>query len=210
MPYRRSLTVSVLLLYCLAGAGKDKKKVLLTADVLRAHTVLVMVDPDAGVDAQDPNANRNARRDVETALVKWGRLDPVSDAYTADLIITVRKGHDKVAEPTIGGTPINRIPPGTVQTSDGGIRGAGRSGNPGFPGDASNRQSTSSNPYPQVEIGPSQDTFVVYRGTPFNSLDAPPVWRYTAKDALEPPGVPAVEVFRKLIEESEKQLAGKP
>ncbi len=35
-----------------------------------------------------------------------------------------------------------------------------------------------------------------------------PVWRYTAKDALESPGVPAVEVFRKLIADSEKQLAG--
>jgi hypothetical protein len=41
-------------------------------------------------------------------------------------------------------------------------------------------------------------------------LDAPAVWRYTAKDALQSPGVPAVEVFRKLIAESEKQLAGTP
>jgi hypothetical protein len=40
-------------------------------------------------------------------------------------------------------------------------------------------------------------------------LDSPAVWRYTAKDALESPDVPAVEVFRKAIADTEKQL-GKP
>jgi len=55
--------------------------------------------------------------------------------------------------------------------------------------------------------------FVVYRGTtdPNSSpLDAPSVWRYSGKDALASPSVPAVEVFRKLIAESEKQLASHP
>ena len=55
---------------------------------------------------------------------------------------------------------------------------------------------------------------MVYRGSKddpyWTPLDAPPVWRYTAKDALDSPGVPAVEVFRKLIADSEKQLAGTP
>jgi hypothetical protein len=207
---RSSLTVSVLLLSCFAAAGKDKKKVLLPADVLRAHRVLVMVDPQAGVDVQDPNANRNARRDVENALVKWGRLDPVEDAYTADLIITVRKGHGKMAEPTIGGTPINNTPPVMVQPSQRGISVAGRSGNPGFPGDASNGQSPSSRPSPQTELGPTLDMFVVYRGTSLNPLDAPAVRRFTAKDALASPDVPAVEAFRKLVAESEKQLSSNP
>lgn len=210
MLHRSSLTLSVLLLSCFAVAGKDKKKVLLPADVLRAHTVLVMVDPQAGVDVQDPNANRNARRDVENALVKWGRLDPVEDTYTADLIITVRKGHGKMAEPTIGGTPINNTPPVMVQSSQRGISVAGRSENPGFPGDASNGQSPSLGPSPQTELGPTQDMFVVYRGTPLNPLDAPAVWRFTAKDALASPDVPAVEAFRKLVAESEKQLSSNP
>jgi hypothetical protein len=62
MLHRSSLTISLLLLSCCVAAGKDKKKVLLTADVLRAHTVLVMVDPQAGVDAQHPNANMPNRR----------------------------------------------------------------------------------------------------------------------------------------------------
>lgn len=203
MLHRRSLTVFFLFVSCFVAAGKDKKKMLLPADVLRAHTVLVMVDPNAGVDIQHPNTNNDARRDVENALVKWGRLDPVKDAYTADLIITVRRGQGKIAEPTIGGTPINNTPPVMVQPSQTGISAAGRSGNPGFPGDASNGQSPAPRPYPQMEAGATQDMFVVYRGTPLNPLDAPAVWRYTAKDALASPDVPAVEVFRKLVAESE-------
>jgi hypothetical protein len=63
-------------------------------------------------------------------------------------------------------------------------------------------------------MGGAQDTFVVYRGNkahPQESpLDFPSVWRYTAKDALDSPDVPAVEVFRKAIADTEKQLAGKP
>lgn len=210
MLYRRILVLSVLLLSCLVGVGKDKKKVLLSADVLQARTVFVVVDPEAGVDVQDPRANRIAREDVERALMKWGRLHLVTDGSTADLIITVRKGNGKMAEPTIGGTPINRNPPAILQPADSGIRGADRSGNSPVPGDPSNTQYPPSRPYPQEEVGPSQDMFVVYRGNRDNPLDSPPVWRYTAKDALESQGVPAVDVFRKLMAEAEKQQAGTP
>jgi len=35
-------------------------------------------------------------------------------------------------------------------------------------------------------------------------VDNPPVWKYIAKDGLKPPGVAAVEEFRKAVEESEK------
>ena len=41
-------------------------------------------------------------------------------------------------------------------------------------------------------------------------LDASPVWRYIAKDSLNAPQVPAVEQFRKALEESEKQRQHKP
>jgi hypothetical protein len=50
----------------------------------------------------------------------------------------------------------------------------------------------------------------VYRGNTDHALDSPAVWRYSAKDALESPSVPAVDVFRKLIAEAEKQQANKP
>jgi hypothetical protein len=193
-----------LLLSCLAGAAKDKKKVLLPADVLQAHTVLVIVDPNAGVAIEDPYANRTAQEDVEKALMKWGRFSMAVDAGDADLIITVRKGNGKVAQPTIAGVPINNRPVLLEPTDSGGRIGVGQ-GNPGT-------QSPTSSPHMQAEVGQTQDIFVVYRSSKddphVTPLDAPAVWRYTAKDALHSPGVPAVEVFRKLIAESEKQLAG--
>ncbi len=87
MKYQRQVA-SLTLLYCsLFALAKDKKKAPLPEDVLRAHTVLVIVDPSAGVDLQDPNANRLARTDVEQALMKWGRLMPVQEGFTADLIL---------------------------------------------------------------------------------------------------------------------------
>jgi hypothetical protein len=65
-----------------------------------------------------------------------------------------------------------------------------------------------------VEIGESQDTFVVYRGNKENPsgspLEAPAVWRYSATDALEAPEVPAVFVFRDVISKSEKALNKTP
>ena len=203
---RRSLVLSVLFLSCLVATAKDKRKAILPVDVLQAHTVWVIVDPQAGVDVTDPNANRIARADVENALAKWGRLSPVTDPSQADLIITVRKGNDKLVQPTIGGTPINAPPPVIAQRTDTGITASGRAGPP----------LETSDPHPQMEVGSTQDMFVVYRGNPAlsnatqtdNPLDSPPVWRYTRKDALESPSVPAVDAFRKAINDSEKALAG--
>jgi hypothetical protein len=215
MPLRKLLAVTAIIL-CSALASA-KKKAILPADVLRARTVLVIVDPTAGVDARDPNANRAAREDVEKALEQWGRFTLVQEASTADLIITVRKGNGKFIQPTIGGTPINGTPPvsgsttntPTQSTTRAGVRWGG--GNPNDPSNAGTQPST---PAPQIEAGSPQDMFVVYRGSngsPYWSpLDAPPVWRHSGKDALASPSVPAVELFRKLIAESEKQLAAHP
>ena len=50
----------------------------------------------------------------------------------------------------------------------------------------------------------------MYRGKRDNALDAPAVWRYSAKDALRSPDVPAVDVFRNLIKEAEKQQSATP
>lgn len=61
MEYRKSLVLSLLLVSCLVAAGKDKKKVVLPTDVLEAKTVLVVVDPDAGVALDAPVANRTAQ-----------------------------------------------------------------------------------------------------------------------------------------------------
>jgi hypothetical protein len=199
----KGLTVSVLLLWCVMGAAKDKKKTLLPADVLQARTVLVIIDPDAGIAAEHPNANRIARDDVEKALMQWGRYSLVMEPSSADLIITVRKGSGKMVQPTIGGVPQNNDI-GVIQPTDSGGRVGIRQGSPPL----------TAGPRPQVESGDSQDMFVVYRGNKENPsgspLDAPAVWRYRATDALDSPEVPAVGIFRDLISKSEKALNKTP
>jgi hypothetical protein len=217
MRLRKLLAITAIIL-CSALASA-KKKAILPADVLRARTVLVIVDPTAGVDVRDPNANRAARADVEKALDQWGRFTLVQEGFTADLVITVRKGNGKLIQRTIGGTPINGTPPvsgGTTSTpTQVTTRGAVRLG-PGNPNDPSSAGTQPSTPEPQIEAGSPQDMFVVYRGSmdpnwsPLNVLDAPAVWRYSGKDALASPSVPAVDAFRKLIAESEKELASHP
>ena len=214
MRLRKLLAITAIIL-CSALASA-KKKAILPADVLRARTVLVIVDPTAGVDVSDPNANRAARADVEKALDQWGRFTLVQEGLTADLVITVRKGNGKVIQSTIGGTPINGTPPVSGGTTSSPNETTGRAavrwgtGNPNDPSSAGTQPST---PRPQMEAGSPQDTFVVYRGStqPDQSpLDSPSVRRYSGEDALASPSVPAVEVFRKLIAESEKQLASHP
>jgi hypothetical protein len=203
MPHRRNLVLSMLFLFCLIAVAKDKKKVPLPIDILQAHSAWVIIDPQAGVDVTDPNANRQARADVESALAKWGRIMPVTDPSQADLIIVIRKGNGKLVQPTIGSAPGNAAPPVIAQRTDLGINASGRTGPP----------LQQSEPHPQMEVGSTQDMFVVYRGDPNHDtltdpLDSPPAWRYTAKDSLASPGVPAVDQFRKVIAESEKALAG--
>jgi hypothetical protein len=188
----------MLLLCCVAAAAKDKKKPLLPADVLQAKTVLVVIDSHAGADAEAPLANQTAQRDVERALANWGRFELVTDISTADLIVSIRKGNPGSSRSIIGGIP----------TSD-----SAQSPSMGIP-DASNRAGAADGPVapalPPAEIGSADDTFTVYRGKRDNALRAPAVWRYTARNALQSPGVPAVDQFKRLILEAEKQQATQP
>ena len=195
----RVRAVLPLLILCasLVLDGKDKKPILPTY-VLNAQTVLVLIDPAAGTPVSAPLANKTAQGDVEKALMKWGRLKPVMDGYTADLVITVRKGAEKIVQPTIGGLPTNDRPV-IVQPTDSGVRLGGQGGQP--PGTP---DSTQSAPGPQIEMAPREDVFAVYEGHG-STLDRPPVWRYAKKDALRSPAVPAVDEFRKAIEDAEKQ-----
>src|SRR5579863_678384 len=101
MKCRTGLALFGLLACFLVAGGKDKKKIVLPADVLEARMILVVVDPDAGIAIDAPNANRTAQEDVEKALMNWGRFELAMDASNADLIISVRKGNGKMAQPTI-------------------------------------------------------------------------------------------------------------
>jgi hypothetical protein len=206
MRYRKSFVLALWMMCCLVAAGKDKKKVLLPDDILQARTVLVVVDPEAGVAVDEPLANRKAQEDVEKALMKWGRFTLAMEASDAELIISVRKGSGKFVQPTIGGVPVNNR---TVifEPTDSGGRVGGHTGNPGA-GDPTNSQPRG--PTQQVEAGPAEDMFAVFRGKDGGGLDSPPVWRYIEKDALRSPSVPAVDAFRKLIAEAEKQKAATP
>ena len=204
---RRTTLVSLLLLSSLAAAGKNKKKIILPTDVLQAETVLVVIDPDAGEAIESPMANRTARNNVETAIMNWGRFRLAQTAYDADLIIAVRKGNGRMAQPTIGGIPDDR--PVILNPSESGPRVGGQAGTPpplSQPTPGAQQQG----PHPQVEMGQSEDMFAVYRGKRENPLDSPPVWRYVAKDGLRSPGVPAVDEFRKVLLEAEKQQANNP
>jgi hypothetical protein len=209
MRYGRSLTVCLLLVCGLVAAAKDKKKGLLPVDVVQAKTVLVVVDPQAGMAVDSPMANRTAQQDVEKALMNWGRFKIAVDASDADLIITVRKGDGKMARPTVGGVPQNNRPV-IMEPTDSGGRIGGHTGTPPMAGDPSNSDPQFGGPHQQVEMGQPQDMFAVYRGKKENPLDNSPVWRYSGENALRSPAVPAVDVFRKLILESEKQQADKP
>ena len=202
---RASLTVVFLLTAITASA--DKKKNLLPARVLQARTVLVLIDPDAGISVSDPAANKTARDEVEKAILKWGRFLPVLDGQNPDLVIVVRKGQGKLVQPTIGGVPNDNDRPVVLQPTDNGIRFGGQRGRPP---DATQSAPPDTGPHPRVEAGPREDTFVLYAGGVDYPLDHPPLWRYIAKDALRSPDVPAVAEFRKLVEETEKQQKGKP
>jgi hypothetical protein len=207
MRYQRVIVFSLLLACSLAAAGKDKKKILLPDDVLEANTVLVVVDPDAGMAVDAPNANRTAQEDVEKALMDWGRFRLAMDAPTADLVISIRRGNGKIAQPTVGGVPMNNGPLILGRTESGGQAG-GRAGNPSQAGGPTDSQAQDA--HPQLEVGPADDMFAVYRGKRRDPLDSPAVWQYVARGALRSPGVPAVDAFRKLIAEAEKQKAARP
>ena len=206
---RLRLVAAILVLSTsLAFAGGDKKPVL-PAYVLSAETVFVLIDPDAGTSPTSPMANQKARDDVEKALMKWGRFRMAMNAGEADLVVVVRKGSGKIVQPTIGGLPTNDRPV-ILQRTDNGGRIGGQKGRP--PG-STDPAPQDTHPAPQIEAGMSDDMFVVYHGGEGNPLDGPPAWRYTGKDALKSPSVPAVAEFRKAIEEAEKQQQkqkGKP
>ena len=206
-----ALFLSVILLSVAAA----KKKAQVPDFILKAHTVCVIIDPDAGTSLSDPLGNKTAQDEVEKALMTWARFQLVQEPGRADLVIVIRKGAGKPVDRTIGNLPTNDRP-GTVQQTDNAIRLGGQKGRaPGSP-DQTLPQDT--RPEQQTEVGTSvaQDSFIVYGPgngagpdmgqSPGSQVTARNVgWRTMGKNVLKSPDLPAVADFRKAVEETEKQ-----
>lgn len=223
--HRRAYAAAMAAVFLLPSfvLAKDKAKSTLPADVLQAQTISVIIDPTAGVSLDDPRANEVARRDVETALLNWGRFRPLLAGRIADLVIVIRRGSGKAASDTIHDPRQGRRPVAIDPTDTGIDVGMQRGQPPPYAGDTPDASQGSSIPSqngpvtqdragPQAEIGTSaaEDSFLVYRGRTENPLDGSPVWRYEAKNALKPHSVPAVDVFRKAVDEAQQAAAKQP
>jgi len=139
------------------ASANDKDKVLLPNYVLKAETVAVFILPDAAEPVNDPFANRKAQEEVEKAIMKWGRFRLTQEAFTAHLVIGVRKGTGKVVNPTISGGPIDTRP-ATIETTDNHIRIGVQQGHP--PGETPTA-GTSGRTSPGMEAGSiREDVFV--------------------------------------------------
>lgn len=189
-----------------SGFAKDKTKPTMPAYVLTARTVAVVIDPDAGESVTDPQANQVAQKDVETALVNWGRFEPMISTQAADLIIVVRRGHGRLVDKTIP-DPRQNSRAGVINPVDNGISVGAQHGSQPPPLSSG---TPPPNPPSQTEFGDVDDSFAVYEGHAENPLDAPAAWKYVARDGLRPHSVPAVAEFRKALAEAEKAAAKKP
>lgn len=195
--------MSLLLAVAVAVSANDKKKPILPATILNAQTVAVIIDPDAGVSTDDPLANKTALEDVEKALANWGRFRVVMRGMSPDVVIVIHKGNGKIVQPKVGGGPSPNDRPVIIQPNDTGIRIGGQKGRP--PDDSQNDPQMAGTG-PGAGGGGSEDSFLVYDGTIGNPTETAPMWRYMAKNALHSHDVPAVAEFRKIVEETEKQL----
>ena len=178
------------------GFAKDKNKNALPAYVLQAKTVAVIVDPDAQFASNDPQANFMAKRDVEAALLKWGRFELVSQPEDADLLVVVRKGDAR----SLGDLTSDS------RQSGGGVNGPRTGTMPNEPGmaDSGPGQRT-----PGMDSAFSQDSFTVFKGGE-NPHTTTPGWKYFGQNGLDPGTVPAVAAFKKVVAAAEKATAEKP
>ena len=157
---RRAVTLTVfatLVMPCLTSA-KEKQKSPMPFYVLQAHTVAVIVDPDAGRSVTDPAADETAQKDVETALLNWGRFKPIMSVQEADLIIVLRRSSGRIVDTTIPDSRQNGRA-GTIEPLKDGIAiGAQHGSQQGQSTDPSTRNPTPS----QTEVSLPEDTFIVY------------------------------------------------
>src|SRR5271154_4693689 len=201
---RRLFTLTVGLLIAVPVLAKNKAEKSVPDYILHAHTVAVIVDPSAGIDIEDPRANQVAQKDVETALLNWGRFQPMISTQQADLIIVIRKGHARVVDSTVSDPRQNNRVGLIDPTANGVSVGVQHGPGAGTP-DATNHEP----PHTQAEAGTTDDSFFVYDGRREQPLDGPTGWSYVAKDGLRAHNVPAVDEFKKALAAADKAAAAK-
>jgi hypothetical protein len=190
--------------------GKDKT---LPPYILQAHTVAVIIAPGAQIDPEDPQANLTAQKDVEAALTKWGRLQPVNSTLGADLIIVIRKGHPLPVDSSIS-DPRQTQAGATIPSSNPGGIGSPNVRPPTMGGqDGMGQRAPQGGPtQPQVPQIPTQtlnpdDLFEVFDGRAERRMEGDPGWKYMGQDGLHSHNVPVVESFKKAVLAADKAAA---
>jgi len=197
---RLSALIACSLIVGLVAVAKDKNKTNLPDSILQAHTVRVVVSPDAGQPLNHPTANLAARDAVENALEAWGRFTIVHEGES-DLVIAVRTNNGQLVSPTIESGP--------TDTRIGGVQygkvtvGVQQGNGPALSDPTATPQHTA--PHVGKQIGGVQDIFEVYKGEVPHPTSFAPLWKFAAKDALKAPDMPAVREFRKAIAVAENQ-----
>jgi hypothetical protein len=201
------VAIAAVLIGSTALANK-KEKAPLPEIVVRAQSVAVLLLPGTRESIADPVGNRKAQEDVEKALMKWGRYRLTQEAFTADLVIGIRKSTGTVASPTVGGPPSDTRP-GTIETTDNAIRIGAQKGRP--PGDTQSGDAAGTNGRATtgVQEGGAEDAFELFIGGDGYSANSAPIWVCRKVDGLKAPTMSAVEQFKKAVEETEKAIAEK-
>lgn len=206
----RTFALGLVVLMAVVGSSwaKKKEKQTLPDIVLRAQTVFVIIQPGANEPATDVTANQKTVKGVEEALMRWGRFRLAQNSEVADIVITVMKG-TQGASPMVSGGPVDSRPV-ILDTTENSIRIGGQQGRPPDATQTADTNAGDGRAHTGMQVGSVDDIFRVYlAGGIKYPLDAAAVWNYSGKDVLKAPSVPAVEQFRKAIEESEKAAARK-
>jgi hypothetical protein len=194
---RRFLTLLALFAFALLPltAKEKQKKSPLPLSVLDAKTISIVIETDTGHALENPLPNQTAQKDVEAAILKWGRFQPLLSTLNADLIIVIRKGTGHISDASL-----------SDPARSSGVPMGGQGGNqPGL----SNRPpgTNPETPTPQTDISNTEDLFLVFDGHNQAPLGSQAIWRYNGMDGLRSHSVPAVDAFRKAVAETEKIAA---